>query len=144
MATKTILIAIAALALLAITTTIHAKIECCPSYFRSYHVCLGLPNERPIKIAKPTGTYLDYFWVTKDKKDESAPKCLSLFCEDGSDAAGKYCGVGPCGPFGCNCVGGCRKGNGTGYETFRRAWLKKHELVREARHKFERRVVQFE
>lgn len=82
--------------------------DCCPEYFRSYHVCLGLPNERPIKIAKPTGTYLDWFWVRDrwDHRDDAyAQKCVSLFCKDGSDADGKYCGVGTCGLFGCNCVG---------------------------------------
>lgn len=113
--------------------------DCCPQYFRSYHVCLGLPNEQPVKISKPTGTYLDWFWVRDrwdHRDDASAPKCVSIFCKDGSDADGKYCGVGKCSLFGCDCVGGCREGNGTGYETLRRAWLEKHGLVEEVRHQF--------
>lgn len=112
---------------------------CCPSDHRTYHVCLGketLPNERPIKIAKPSGDPDDVYWVRNNRKDDFAQKCVSLFCADGSDADDKYCGVGRCGLFGCNCVGGCRKGNGTTHAPLRRAWLKKYGLVREAPHRF--------
>lgn len=110
--------------------------DCCPSDHRTYHVCLGLPNERPIKIAKPSGDPDDVYWARNDRRDDFAQKCVSLFCADGSDADDKYCGVGRCGLFGCNCIGGCRKGNGTGHAPLRRAWLKKHGLVRETMHRF--------
>lgn len=110
--------------------------DCCRSSHRLYHVCLGLPNERPIKIAKPSGDPSDTYWVGDSREDDYAQKCVSLFCLDGSDADGKHCGVGRCNVFGCQCEGGCRKGNGTGYATYMRVWLAKHDLVRETYHKF--------
>lgn len=135
---------VAILAFATIISISQTNAECCRSEFRAYHVCLGLAHEQPFKIAKPTGTYLDFFWVRENKEDESAKKCLSLFCADGSDAEDKYCGVGTCDLFGCKCIGGCRKGNRTDYETLLKTWLEEHNLVREARHKFDKRVVQFE
>lgn len=116
----------------------------CHSSYRIYHVCLGLPYERPLESAKPTRILTDFFWIRENKEDESAEKCVSLFCADGSEAEDKYCGVGPCGPFGYNCVGGCRKGNGTDYETLQTAWIEKQGLVTKARHEFNERVIQFE
>lgn len=117
----------------------------CPAAYRMYHVCIGLPNERFLESAKPTRlTTTDFFWVRENKSDESAQKCVSLFCADGSEAEDKYCGVGPCGPFGYNCEGGCRKSNGTDHEILQAAWLESHDLVRQARHEFKSRVIQFE
>lgn len=129
-------LALAAILLISQTSGYSFNTNCCHSEFLAYHVCLGLPYEEHLKLTTPYGNYLDYFWVRKNKNDESAEKCVSFFCKDGSDAIGKHCGVSDCNIFGCNCVGGCRKGNGTGYELLRRAWLEKHDLVREAKHQF--------
>lgn len=137
MATKFVSNLIAILALAAIfsfsQTTGQSSGECCMFKFWTYHVCIGLPNERPIKVA---GDPSDIFWIRDNRMDESAQKCISLFCADGSDADDKYCGIGKCGANGCNCVGGCRKSVGIADVSLRMTWLRRHGLVREARHKF--------
>lgn len=37
--------------------------------------------------------------------------CEVDVCEDGKPSKGTYCGKGSCNIFGCNCDGGCIKGN---------------------------------
>lgn len=135
---------IALLSFVAVLATNQSEQKFCFAAYRIYHVCLGLPYERALESVKPTRLLTDFFWVREKKADESAEKCVSLFCADGSEAEDKYCGVGPCGPMGYNCVGGCRKNNGTDYADMQTVWLEEHGLVRGARHEFKERVVQFQ
>lgn len=37
--------------------------------------------------------------------------CEAEICGDGEVVSGTYCGVGGCNIFGCNCDGGCKRGN---------------------------------
>lgn len=49
------------------------------------------------------------FYLDKIRKG----RCEIEVCSDGKPVMeGTYCGNGPCNIFGCNCNGGCIKGNG--------------------------------
>lgn len=47
-------------------------------------------------------------------------RCKASVCGNGRHMGGTYCGVGPCNIFGCNCDGGCIRGNAV--EEFRRKY----------------------
>lgn len=42
---------------------------------------------------------------------QSPWECKINACGDGKAVVGTYCGVGKCNVFGCDCDGGCIKGN---------------------------------
>lgn len=37
--------------------------------------------------------------------------CTAIVCDDGKVHDGTYCGIGSCNPNGCQCKGGCHKGD---------------------------------
>lgn len=55
--------------------------------------------------------------------------CFSYICPDGSVLYGKrYCGVGACNIFGCNCDGGCRRNSKKfNKEEAQKLFLQKHK-----------------
>lgn len=75
------------------------------------------------------------YWVRDSKLDAYAEKCETRFCEDGS-VPKFYCGIGKCDLFSYNCTGGCIIGNGINQDKIKNAWLAKHGLVSQAKHKF--------
>lgn len=55
-------------------------------------------------------------------------RCSHEICYDGSILQTSYCGVGICNIFGCDCDGGCRKGDAeSAIESFRR--LRPHLIL---------------
>lgn len=126
--TKTV-IALTLIAMLSIDKT---DSVCCDLSYVIHHVCLGLPNENHI----PIHLILDFFFIdnkfkywVRSETDVDRPKCVTHFCEDGSETKSFRCGVGKCNYFGCNCKGGCRKSNGTSLEETAKSWREAHGLL---------------
>ncbi|XP_060647851.1 protein Diedel-like [Drosophila nasuta] len=46
-----------------------------------------------------------------EAKSKGKGVCKVDVCNDGTFVKGRYCGRGSCNIFGCNCSGGCRKGD---------------------------------
>lgn len=129
--------AIIALTLIVVLSINKTESVCCDLAYVIHHVCLGIPNENHI----PIHLIWDFFWIdnkweywTRSETDENRPKCVSHFCDDGSNVKGYQCGVGDCNIFGCSCKGGCRKNNGTIHQELSKKWREDHGLVVKKRH----------
>lgn len=132
------IIALALIALLSINKT---ESKCCDVAYISFHVCLGLPTEKDIRIHKFWDFPIDKkqeYWM-RNEADIKRPKCVSYFCEDGMDAIKYTCGVGKCNIFGCNCKGGCCQGDGRSHQEMGKAWREEHGLLEKGRHKLKGR-----
>lgn len=133
--------AIIALALFVILTINKTESKCCDIAYRSSHVCLGLPTEKDIRNHWIWDFPIDVeqeYWM-RNEADIKRPKCVSYFCEDGTDATKNTCGKGKCNIFGCNCKGGCRKGDGSSHQEMGRRWRGEHGLLEKGRHKLKGR-----
>ncbi|XP_017022706.2 protein Diedel-like [Drosophila kikkawai] len=62
-------------------------------------------------------SFLDLTYKVKDAScgavggHGSSDRCSITICANGAGLVGTWCGQGPCNPFGCNCDGGCLKGD---------------------------------
>lgn len=109
---------------------------CCDVAYCSHHVCLGIPTEKHLPIHLIWDFPIDKkfpYWM-RTEADEKRPKCISYFCEDGSDATKYTCGVGKCNMFGCACKGGCRKSKGLSHQEMGKIWREKHGLLVRGKH----------
>lgn len=128
--------AFAALALIAVFSIDKTESKCCDVAYMSHHVCLGLAAEKHLPIHLIWDFPIDKnfpYWM-RSESDEKRPKCMSFFCEDGSDATKYTCGVGKCNIFGCACKGGCRKSNGLSHQENGKLWREKHGLLVRGKH----------
>lgn len=130
--------AVTALTLLVMLSIDKTDSVCCDLSYVIHHVCLGLPNESHIPIHLIWDLFfIDNkfkYWI-RSENDVDRPKCVSRFCEDGSETKNRQCGVGKCNYFGCKCEGGCRKNNGTNLEESATAWRASHNLLIKKEHK---------
>lgn len=137
---------ITALTLIAVLSIDKTESACCDVSYVTYHVCLGIPTEEDLRIHLIWDFPIDkkfQYWM-RSEADEKRPKCISYFCEDGTDAKKRgigigscsihTCGVGSCNIFGCRCKGGCRKTNGISHQEMGRVWREKHGLLVKKEH----------
>lgn len=128
---------IIALTLIAVLSIDITESKCCDVAYVSHHVCLGIPTEKHLPIHLIYDFPIDKnfpYWMRRIETDEKRPKCISYFCEDGSDATKYTCGIGKCNIFGCNCKDGCRKSNGSSHQEMGRMWREKHGLLVKGKH----------
>lgn len=121
------------MAMFAISFINQTNAACCEPAFGLKHVCLGKSGEKVLSINALDNSQ---YWIRQSGKlDIYAEKCETRFCADGTVPA-FYCGLGKCDLKGCNCSGGCIKGNGKSQESITKDWLSKHGLAKQAKHKF--------
>lgn len=120
--------AVTVLTLVAMFSVDKTTSECCHVAYISYHACMGIETEENIVHLNwelPDNSF--EYWI-RNEADKNPKKCISFFCADGSNAENKACGVGHCNMFKCDCVGGCRRNNGTSFEEMGKAWRDQHGL----------------
>ncbi|XP_016980529.1 protein Diedel-like [Drosophila rhopaloa] len=87
--------AIGSLLILGVFFIRNATSECCNMHSQLLYSIQGEPCE-----------------AVGGQEDHLDPElCTICICGDGKKVDGLYCGEGNCDDFGCNCPGGCRKGN---------------------------------
>lgn len=126
---------VAVLAFIAATAIDQTNAECCYVQEVVNHVCMGYENEMPMPLHKVL-QFVDCneYWL-QEEHEVGRPKCYTQLCADGGEVTHFFCGVGDCNIVGCNCDGGCRKGNGTSIQDLKKAWIEQRGFKFERDHR---------